>query len=436
MSIDQLYAAYKECSGVCTDTRKVQENNLFIALKGPNFNANDFALTAIKDGCRYAIVDEDRPEFHSHQQILIVEDALKALQSLALHHRKKLRIPIIGLTGSNGKTTTKELLRAVLSEQYRCYSTLGNFNNHIGVPLSLLEIEMRHEIAVIEMGANHRKEIRDLSAITEPDYGLITNIGLAHLEGFGGEEGVFQGKKELFDFLIENGGTLFLNMDDAKVVKAADDYSKTVTYGSAESAIYRGHVIPGNELLSIEWWRPSQPQDRYQISTNISGSYNFSNIMAAIAIGRYFGVSAQKIKQGLERYVPSNQRSQIERTVKKNTVIVDCYNANPSSMQAAIANLESIAHDQKTVILGDMLELGDTTRAEHAHVLQQLRTAGIDTVMLIGPEFSSLDDLEGVQHFQTTEAAAAALSQRALSGNLILLKGSRKMKLEALLEFL
>lgn len=435
MVVEKLYAAFRDCSGVCIDTRKIQEGDLFIALKGPNFNANDFALKAITEGCRYAIVDEDREEFRDNPRVLLVKDSLEALQDLALYHRRKLRIPVIALTGSNGKTTTKELMRATLSQQYNCYCTFGNLNNHIGVPLSLLSITKKHEIAVIEMGANHQNEIKALCEIAEPDYGLITNIGLAHLEGFGGEEGVFKGKKELFDHLIARKRTLFVNCDDEQVTRAAGSALKeAITYGSSAETIYSGTITPAKGFLKFDWWRSDAPSSKQTIQTQVSGEYNFSNALAAVAVARYFGVSAAKIKRGLEAYVPSNQRSQVEETERGNTVIIDCYNANPSSMKAAIDNLKSMPHTQKAVILGDMLELGESSQTAHQEVLEWVE--GVNTVMLVGPEFSSLQSPNGYMHFETTEDAAKAISSKQLAGALILLKGSRKMKLEALLEFL
>lgn len=434
--MEGLYAVFRESAGICTDTRKVRPRDLFFALKGPNFNANDFAFKALEEGCHYAVVDEDRPEFRSDSRFIIVNDALETLQSLARYHRRKLKIPVIGLTGSNGKTTTKELIRAAVSEQYQCYATQGNLNNHIGVPLSILEITGEHEIAIIEMGANHQKEITLLCNIAEPDYGLITNIGLAHLEGFGGEEGVYKGKKELFDFIRAHGGRIFINVDDPKVV-AASEGTEGITYGSTPKAHYQGDAHMENGKLVVRWWRDNQPSNPFIIHTQLSGIYNFSNVLSAIAIARYFGVPEQKIRHGIEQYYPANQRSQIVVSNRQNTLIVDCYNANPSSMKAALENVAAQKAERKVLILGDMFELGEQSETKHAELLENLREMNIHKALLVGEVFSSLGfDNDHITSFKTTEQAAAFLQANSIQDSLVLLKGSRKMKLESLLPFL
>ncbi|MEZ4721034.1 MAG: UDP-N-acetylmuramoyl-tripeptide--D-alanyl-D-alanine ligase [Flavobacteriales bacterium] len=430
--IDTLYKAYRESSGVCIDTRSISQNNLFIALKGPSFNANDFVIQALNDGCRYAIADEDRDEFNSRSDVFIVDNALETLQQLANYHRRKLKIPIISLTGSNGKTTTKELMKAALNEQYECYATKGNLNNHIGVPLSLLEINSDHEIAIIEMGANHKREIATLCEIAEPGYGLITNIGLAHLDGFGGEEGVFIGKKELFDYLIENDGTLFVNKDDEKTVRASSGNEST-TYGSSTDADFSGTPELRNGMLAVTWSR-SDINEKQTIQTRLSGIYNFSNVMAAVTVARYFGVPLEKIKKGIESYIPSNQRSQLLDTKNENTVIVDCYNANPSSMDAALRNLAEMKSKPSLAILGDMKELGDQGHESHLKIVNQLSELNIADSILIGEEFSNLNISNHT--FRSTESAKDFLIKNPIHGRNILLKGSRSMKLEQLLELL
>lgn len=430
--IETLYRAYKESSGICTDTRSVEQNNLFVALKGPNFNANDFAIEALKEGCRYAIVDEPRDEFKSRSDVFVVTDSLQTLQDLARHHRRKLKIPIIALTGSNGKTTSKELIRAALNEQYECYATRGNLNNHIGVPLSLLEINDNHEVAIIEMGANHQGEIAALCRIAEPGYGLITNIGLAHLEGFGGEEGIYRGKKELFDYLIETDGTLFVNKDDEKTVRASSGNEST-TYGSSTDADFSGTPELRNGMLSVTWSR-SDINEKQTIQTKLSGIYNFSNVMTAVTVARYFGVPLDKIKKGIESYIPTNQRSQLLDTKNENTLIVDCYNANPSSMEAALRNLAEMNSKPTLAILGDMKELGDQGQASHRKIVNQISELNIEDCILIGEEFSNLQSPNNT--FLNTQLAKDFLTKNPIQGRNILIKGSRSMKLEQLIELL
>lgn len=417
---------------MCTDSRQIKENCLFFALKGPAFNANDYVLDSLRNGAAYAVADEYRSGFEDNDRIIMVEDALATLQMLAREHRSSLKIPIIGLTGSNGKTTSKELLYSALSQTYDTYATKGNLNNHIGVPLSLLEIGPDHEIAIIEMGANHIHEIAFLCNIAQPDVGFITNIGIAHLEGFGSEEGVFQGKKELFDYLIGENGTLFINTDDPKVMRAAEGHTG-IYYGSAEPAHFRGSFELIDGKLLVNWWRDIDTFQR-KIQTQLSGSYNFLNVMAAVAVARYFGVPDDKLKKGIEKYKPSNNRSQIEHTQRKNTVIVDCYNANPSSMQAAITNLALQESDDKMVILGDMLELGDASESIHRDLVEQLVKHNF-SAYLVGEHFGRIQQSH-FNHFPATTDLAAHLKKEPLSGKLILLKGSRKMKLEQLLELL
>lgn len=435
--IETLYSHFLNSTGVCTDTRSLVEGNLFIALKGPSFNANDFVLKAIQNGAEACIADEHRPEFEGVERIYIVEDGLEALQDLATYHRKKLKIPIVALTGSNGKTTTKELIHAALSKQYRVYATRGNFNNHIGVPLSILEIDRsKHEIAIIEMGANHQKEIAALSEIARPDFGAITNIGLAHLEGFGGEEGVYKGKKELFDYISENGGKVFVNADDHKVVKAATGI-ESFFFGSDQSNHISGDITSTSGFLELEWIKSTE-EVKQSIRTNLTGEYNFSNVLMAICVATYFGVSPDDIKGGIEDYHPDNNRSQIESTNKKNDVILDCYNANPSSMSAAIINLDHYPSSKiKIAILGDMLELGDRSSQEHQQVVDQLRTLNIEKTYLVGPEFgkSQWSNI-GAMHFETTEDLGKHLKDESVEESVILLKASRKMKLEQLFELL
>lgn len=436
--IESIYKAYKLSSGISTDTRKLKANSIFFALNGENYNANEFVLQALAQGCLAAVADQKKPEFAGNPNIYIVDDTLKTLQNLANYHRQNLKIPIIALTGSNGKTTTKELLKAVLSEQYECYATIGNLNNHIGVPLSLLEINEDHEIAVIEMGANHQGEIAELCKIAEPDFGLITNIGLAHLEGFGGPEGVYIGKKELFDYLKSSKNLLFVNTDDEKIERAAAD-SNAVRYGKSSNASVQGVEFVNDGKLAFTWWTLAEPGIKITVNTMLSGSYNFSNALAAVAVAQYFGVSSLKIKRGLEGYVPDNKRSQIEISGQGNTIIIDCYNANPSSMAAAINSLDGYQNQSKICILGDMMELGESASIEHEKIISILENNKIQRKILIGEHFANLPEHllnTTYSRFRTTIEAFAFLKESGINNSTILLKGSRKMKLETLLELL
>jgi UDP-N-acetylmuramoyl-tripeptide--D-alanyl-D-alanine ligase len=434
IKLEVLYSAFLESTGINTDTRTLKSGQMFIALKGDRFNGNDYAKLALDSGCAFVIVDEDRKELDSYSNILLVEDSLIALQEMARHHRRSLKIPLIGLTGSNGKTTSKELLKAALSRHYNCYATKGNLNNHIGVPLSILEISHKHEIAVIEMGANHQKEIEFLCSISMPDAGFITNIGLAHLEGFGGEEGVLTGKKEIFDFLHENKRTIFENTDDKKVVQAGTDM-KTITYGKSVESVYQGDLNLKAQGLEVRWWRNNAIDLKHSIQTQLTGSYNFSNVLAAVALARYYGVSPEKIKSGIEAYAPSNNRSEVRMTDKGNTIIIDCYNANPSSMEAAIENISLLKHQKKILILGDMLELGSASNEKHSEIRKKALKLPNSSVMLVGYEFGYVKK-EVDLHFNETSALKQYLASNNISDALVLLKGSRKMKLEQLLELL
>lgn len=434
MEAKDIYPYYLESNRITTDSRNIKPGDLFIALKGDRFNGNDFVLQSLEEGASYAICDEDRPEFDSIDNIFHVKDGLSLLQDLARIHRSKLKIPVIGLTGSNGKTTSKELLHAALSSHYSTYATKGNLNNHIGVPLSILEINPKHEIAVIEMGANHQKEISFLCSICDPEYGYITNIGLAHLEGFGGEDGVCKGKRELFDHLRAHDRLAFVNLDDPKVVRAAEGL-EFVGYGSSSDSDLQGKFHQHEGYLSVEWWSKGSDQ-KQTIQTHLTGTYNFSNVLSAICIARYFGVSASQIKKGIEAYVPSNNRSQVEETLNGNHVIVDCYNANPSSMLAALDNLRSFSDTGTLAILGDMLELGASAEQHHREVLEKLKVLGMDA-WLVGEHFGALEnDYPQFRFYPKTADVQEHLRDVKIKGLAILLKGSRRMKLEDVLELL
>ncbi len=426
MNIENLYALYLRSQNVSTDTRNISIKSIFFALKGDNFNGNQFAETAIKSGALFAIVDEQ--EFADEDQdIYYVEDTLNALQKLAQFHREKLNIPIIALTGSNGKTTTKELITAVLSKRYNVASTVGNLNNHIGVPLTLLSIHPNHEIAVIEMGANHQMEIDFLSQIAQPDFGYITNFGKAHLEGFKGEEGIIKGKSELYAYLRKNDKTVFVNSDDQKQVELTEGMRK-ITFGTNPKADY-----PFTYSKTLNGFCPEIIYESSHFSSQLAGEYNQSNLAAAIAIGLKFEVPIEDIKAAIEEYLPDNNRSQIiTRTEQK--IIMDAYNANPSSMQAALENFSKI-EGEKAVILGDMFELGDASEKEHKMIANLAQELGFQSIYLIGKFFHQIHvSNKNVQSFMSREEAENYFKQNPVMENLLLIKGSRGMALEKLLE--
>lgn len=434
ISIKDLHALYMACGQqIGTDTRKIEKGSMFFALKGERFNANSFAAQAIEQGCAYAVVDE--PAYANGHNILLVQDVLSALQELARFHRRTLSVPVISITGSNGKTTNKELIHAVLSEKYNTLATKGNLNNHIGVPLTLLSITAQHEIAIIEMGANHQGEIDFLSRIAMPGYGLITNIGKAHLEGFGGEEGVKKGKSELYRYIGEAGGKIFVNGDDATLMELAKSNDK-ITFGLAG----RGYDVSGasyerSEFVEMSWAaKPGTPKEAEAIKTHMFGQYNFINLLCAACIGHYFGVEKTKIDKALSLYVPEMNRSQVVKTAH-NTVILDAYNANPTSMRAAIENFATQKNQDKALFLGDMLELGDYAKAEHLAILKLVSQHEFKRVILVGPLFLECrESYPGYHYFKDTGEAQAYLSGHPLRHSLVLIKGSRGIRLEKLLD--
>ncbi len=424
ISIKELYQIYRQHPEVCTDTRNIKAGSLFFALKGANFNANEFAAQAIKQGCNYAVIDEEK--YYSDKCIL-VNDVLETLQNLANHHRKQFTIPIIGITGSNGKTTTKELTAAVLSKKYNTLFTQANLNNHIGVPLTLLKLTDKHGIAVIEMGANHVGEIWDLSNIAEPDYGIITNIGKAHLEGFGGYEGVIKAKSELYDFIQMKGGKLFVNSDDALLMEKSDGIKK-ITYGTTGKSNVKGTLDKENFLAK---GKINIDGKEVEVSSNLAGSYNFNNILAAASIGSNFGVALNEIKMAIEEYIPSNNRSQIEKK-GSNTIWVDAYNANPSSMKIAIENFAALNNSNKILILGDMFELGEESQKEHQTIANLIDSKKWRGVYLVGNDFSKVKS--SAKLFISTDEFMQWLAENPIKDSTILLKGSRGMQMEKILE--
>lgn len=430
-SIQKLYEAFTGCEQIiCTDTRKLIKGSLFFCLKGTNFNANEFAEKSIEGGCKFAVVDEEK--YATNQNILFVKNVLLALQQLANFHRRQFKIPFIAITGSNGKTTNKELINAVLSKKYKTLATVGNLNNHLGVPFTLLSVTNKHEIAIIEMGANHQGEIDLLCKITEPDFGLITNIGKAHLEGFGGIEGVKKGKSEMYKHIALTGGKVFINGDD-EVLKSLALKNDKIYYGTNESCDVIGKDFSDNEYVTFKWTTQNGEKDWSKIEetrTHIIGHYNFINLLCAVTIGNYFNVRDQQINEALTEYKPNMNRSQLEKTAN-NTLILDAYNANPSSMKAAIENFATLNANDKLLIIGDMFELGEYAGEEHEKIVELIGTKKMDNVILIGPEFCKADKNK-FRTFASTEGALAYLKQHPQKNKTILIKGSRGMKLEIL----
>ncbi|WP_316769997.1 UDP-N-acetylmuramoyl-tripeptide--D-alanyl-D-alanine ligase [Pedobacter frigiditerrae] len=428
---EQLYKHYLNHPIICTDTRTITKGCLFFALKGENFDANTFALQAIEQGAAFAIIDNE--EYAKNEQCILVSDVLTSLQDLARHHRKQLKIPVIGLTGSNGKTTTKELIRAILAERFKTFATKGNLNNHIGVPLSILSMQSDVEIAVIEMGANHQKEIEFLCELAQPTHGLITNVGMAHLDGFGGFEGVKKGKAELFAYLKSHHGFAFINRNNPYLLEMSQkaDLNKVVYYGTDKENAVSGELKYSDPLIEFGW---SKKGINHAAKANLTGTYNFENILAAICIGDFFGLTPAEINNGLANYFPTNNRSQLTKT-DNNTVICDFYNANPSSMTAALNNLKSLSATYKIAIIGDMFELGEEGPAQHEMVVKLAVENELST-LFIGKSFFEFKDKYAGQFFSTPIDAAKYLQENPIKDKLVLLKGSRGMALEQLLPLL
>lgn len=421
--MEKMYHLFLSTSGVCTDTRAIEKDCLFIALKGTNFNGNTFSEEALKVGAKYAIVDEK--EYQTNENIILVDDALKFLQDLALYHRRQFSIPVIGITGSNGKTTNKELMAAVLQKKYKTHFTYGNLNNHIGVPLTLLKLKKEHEIAIIEMGANKYKDIEELCDIAEPNYGIITNIGKAHLEGLGGFEGVLRTKKELFDAVEKSKGTLIYNADDSVISGIVPSSTTNYSFSkNVSTSFIIGNLIELTPFVKLKW--SVEGYESPEITTNLVGEYNFYNFLAAIAFGVLFDVPNDDINIALSKYVPSNNRSQVLKTTL-NTLIVDCYNANPSSMRSALTSFSQIDHNKKIAVLGDMRELGDDEIPEHQDIIELLEELSLDAI-LVGGIF---DDMNSTYlSFPSVEDLNEYLQTEIIKGTMILLKGSRGIQLE------
>ena len=427
MNIIDIYQLFLHHQQVTTDSRNCPKDSMFFALKGERFDGNKFAEKALEAGCAYAIIDD--PTYYKDERTIVVDNVLTTLQQLAHHHRKALGLPIIGITGTNGKTTTKELVAAVLSTKYNVLYTEGNLNNQIGVPLTLLRLNPDHELAVIEMGASHPGDIKELVDLVHPNYGLITNVGCAHLAGFGSYEGVLHTKGELYDFLRRTKGKVFVQAENQALLTLAKGIEQ-ITYGNQDTAFASGHVVSCDPFLTFDW---KQQGKIHTVETHLIGSYNLDNVLAAVAIGRYLKVPAERISRAIAAYEPTNNRSQLKRTAT-NELIIDAYNANPSSMKVAIANFQQLPMSPKAVILGDMRELGETSDALHAEVVEQVKTAGFDKVLLCGQHFSNVG--QAFAPYANTEALVAALKEQPLKGYHILIKGSHSMGLEKVAELL
>jgi UDP-N-acetylmuramoyl-tripeptide--D-alanyl-D-alanine ligase len=431
----ELYSFFQKHPVVSTDSRNCPDGSIFFALKGENFNANAFALSALEKGCSLAVVDE--AEFAVDERFILVENVLESLQNLAKTHREKLGTTVIGITGTNGKTTTKELIASVLKEKYYILYTQGNLNNHIGVPLTLLQLKPEHKLAIIEMGANHPCEIKTLCEIAKPDYGIITNVGKAHLEGFGSFEGVKKTKGELYDFIGKFGKNIFINADNKNLiemaVKSGFNTNEVLKYSmnSIDENTINGSITDCSPLLEMNC--KVNNFESVEIKTHLIGSYNAENVLAAVTIGDYFGVSLEEIKHGLENYIPQNNRSQLTIT-DKNKLVVDAYNANPTSMRAAILNFSQMHVEHKTLILGDMLELGEHSHHEHQEVVELLEQNRFENVFLVGPEFQNTKNSYAC--FEKSDELARYLDKNPIRENYILIKGSRGIKLEKVLPLL
>lgn len=424
MTVEKLHHLFLEFPNACTDTRKIVESCIFFALTGDNFNGNEFAQKAIKNGASYAIIDQE--EYKISNKTILVNNVLETLQELSTHHRHYCNTKIIALTGSNGKTTTKELINAVLSKKYRTVATKGNLNNHIGVPLTLLSITKETEIAVVEMGANHLGEIAFLCNMAQPDFGYITNFGKAHLEGFGSIEGVIKGKSELYEYLIAHKKSIFLNADDPLQIEKLGTYIKKIGYSTSNHKFYPIEFLNADPFVSMRF-------EETTVTSQLIGSYNFTNCCAAILMGKYFNVPLKDIKSAIENYFPKNNRSQII-TKNGHHIILDAYNANPSSMEAALKNFNESKNENKILFLGDMFELGEYAVIEHQNIVDLISKMSFEKVYLIGENF--YETKTSYQKFKSFNDLEKNLKKNTVEKNTVLIKGSRGMALERILELL
>ncbi|WP_426429443.1 UDP-N-acetylmuramoyl-tripeptide--D-alanyl-D-alanine ligase [Winogradskyella sp. HB-48] len=426
MEIASIYKKFEACASVSTDTRKINKDDMYFALKGDNFDGNKFVKQAFVNGAKYCVVDDKNAVINDN--CLLVNDVLTTLQNLATYHRKKINVPIISLTGSNGKTTTKELIKAVLSTTYKVNATKGNLNNHIGVPLTLLSFKKGLDFGIVEMGANHQKEIEFLCSISEPDFGLITNFGKAHLEGFGGEEGVIKGKSELYDFIKSNKKIAFINADDPKQIKQIGDYGSIIRFGKSDDNDCIIKFISADPFVNLSY-------KNIEIESQLIGDYNYGNIAVAVAIGQYFKIKPEAIKKAIESYQPKNNRSEIiERESTK--IILDAYNANPTSMLAALKNLKQLNSEHKYLFLGDMFELGEEAEKEHQAIVNFAEDNFDKNIILVGENFHKTSTKPTTQKYKTFEDLKSVLKNLNLNYSTILIKGSRGMALERILDYI
>ena len=414
MEIKEIYNCFSHSSGICTDTRKLKKDCIFFALKGKNFNGNEYAHNALKLGAKFVVIDQ--AEYKQDENYILVDNVLGTLQNLAKYHRQKMKFPVIGITGTNGKTTTKELINAALSSQFKTTYTQGNFNNEIGVPLTILSTDLDTEMLIVEMGANHVNEIEFLCNISQIDFGLITNIGKAHLEGFGSYENIIKTKNELYEYLYSKNNIVFVNGDDELLMNLSKKMNRILYHDYSE-------IQNTSSFLSIS-------VEDIIINSQLIGSYNATNIIAAYSIGRYFGINSNKLADALSNYKPSNNRSELKKTELKNLLILDAYNANPSSMELAISSLIKNKKNNPYFILGDMLELGQNSLKEHQSIINLLEVNNTINVLLVGPEFGN--SKHSFIHFKQTNDLKEYLKQNPIKNSTILLKGSRGMKLEEL----
>jgi UDP-N-acetylmuramoyl-tripeptide--D-alanyl-D-alanine ligase len=428
MKLETLHSYFLESAGICTDTRKIDKGCLFVALKGDNFNGNKFTQQALDKGAFKVIID-DISQHKNTGETILCKNSLELLQKLATYHRQYLNIPIIALTGSNGKTTTKEIINAVLSKKFKTTATLGNLNNHIGVPLTLLSMTKETEIGIVEMGANHKKEIEALCEIAQPNFGYITNFGKAHIEGFGSIEGVIKGKSELYKYITKEKGTLFFNADDPIQNKLLGDYSSKIGFSQTKENFYTLKQVDANPFIALRIARTN-------ITSNLIGAYNFTNISAGVLIGSFFDVPLNEIKQAIEEYLPTNNRSQLI-TKGSTQIILDAYNANPTSMMAALQHFNTIKANSKMVFLGDMFELGETAQEEHQDIVEYLSNSNIDEVHLIGSYFSKTKfQAKNYHQYKTFEQLEATFKNDIPKDTIILIKASRGMALERIVTLL
>lgn len=439
MELSELYKLYQQHPLITTDSRDCPEGSIFFALKGESFDGNRFAKAALEKGCAYAVIDEREFAEEGNGRLILVDNVLTTFKELAREHRRRFDIPVIGITGTNGKTTTKELIAAVLGEKYNVMYTRGNFNNDVGVPKTLFSLRPEHEIAVVEMGASHPGDIKALVDYVEPTCGLITNVGRAHLQGFGSFEGVKRTKGELYDFLESHNGLLFLNESNPDLMEMAAqrEFGRIISYGRDEGGNVEGEVIDCSPFLNFRWRQHlhagQMPANAYEVETHLIGAYNLDNMLAAIAVGLHFGVSPAQINHALGHYIPSNNRSQLE-TTEHNRLIVDAYNANPSSMAAAIDNFKLMKAERKMAILGDMLELGAVSDEEHQKTVDALAAAGIKEVWLVGEEFGKTHT--AFRKFKNVDEVKAAIAAHRPENYYILIKGSNGIHLSQLPELL